>query len=590
MSEMSQDRGPASSRSSICNTSSLLPESMIKILQYSFRFQNKDLFPIYHHKKYKLFRREKVWEYANENVVNVSTVKTDVISGSTQDEFTKDYGRKMGISSHAVAPVARAEFKVAASYAKTKRRAKSKVFSQSRLQVTKLFLRLVQNPFSTYEDLNALLEPEAFEALENIRSREAAERFLRKYGRFYITQAHIGGLRIYESQDTTSSGEDSSAMTLDSQVAAGDQIGVVKNSAAPFSKKSKMFSKESTQNSTIVGTTVGGDPSFFQSSAKEWIQSISEGNYEISHCMFKPLYTLLERGPSTNIGNIRRLLKDAHYSYLEVIGHMGEDKYIQDRTCYFIQNESYQKYYISADNAKPKRISENLCNEEHHELHKKHRILMLHNFFDAGPEKPVSLENMEHVYISLQSVKNGSFFGQRKRNPRATKISLKSDRLSAKNQWYLQEVLNKHGTFFLLSANRKYMLGMKRSRMLRGEEVEELAEESEKKELGQIVESADQNLQSNQLVEEGQRGEDNHDYLVEPPGSNVSSRNVSAQSKSSGGPYYKHKYIMQKYSKGSKKNNVNFMWNFRRYKDQTVPVPTISCPKGPADRITSEES
>ena len=105
------------------------PEMMMKVLLYSFRFQNQSLFPIYNHKKYKIFDEDRVMTYAKANIIDVSTVKTEVISGSSQEEFTQEFGKTLGLEASAVTPLATAEIKASRSTSEKRENKTSRKYS-----------------------------------------------------------------------------------------------------------------------------------------------------------------------------------------------------------------------------------------------------------------------------------------------------------------------------------------------------------------------------------------------------------------------------------------------------------------------------
>jgi hypothetical protein len=320
--------------------------STIKTLQYGFAFQTKELFPLCNHYRHVLFKEEKVRDTIKESLVDVFSHNIDTISGQDENEFTRNYERKVGANAKVeLSTVAKAEFRALHGRSEAVGNSGSKIFSQTRVQVSKKFLKLVTKPFASLDDAREFLEEEAFRELTSIRSVEDAVSFTRKYGLFYIKEAHLGGLRIYESDGSKSTQNDA----VDSLNALGFLAGLQKLIPAGLgfglagSNSTNEQRRQSNQRATALGKTVGGNTSLLTdaSNTSTWMESISEDNLEICQCWFLPIYYMLPQDGPTELTQPRVFLRNAYYKALEKDENNEKKININNNSLYAITNEFY---------------------------------------------------------------------------------------------------------------------------------------------------------------------------------------------------------------------------------------------------------
>lgn len=444
-----------------------LSDSMKKALQYGYTFQNKELFPICNHKRRKLFNFEAISEYANKNLVQTSTLKTDIISGRTQDEFIQDFSLKLGMDANVIAPVAKAEFHAHREFDKGHENHLSTSVSQKRLQVTKTFLN-VDICASDLNDLRRLLDPDAYEYMTNICTPGGGVSFLKWYGQYYLGQVHFGGLRTHDTEENKSSHSRMSKKSTNCRGGIGNVISKASLSCLCSNTEKKNSSKDDGKS---LGATIGGDLSIGNEEVLKWIKSINTRNYGISQCSFQPIYWLLDIN-SEEMSGIRECLKVAHYYMIATLDEYFQQSIVLDKKRYLIYNEAYEhdNYHINStldeagnifmeymDKSSDTKKEDDNPVEAFFDEKRGLDFTVFHNCADA-------YGGSDHTALSVSFEFKRRYLGRRNfwfmRN-QILRLSDKSDRLDKKNHWCLKKI--PHSTkCFILTPDQRYMLGIKR--------------------------------------------------------------------------------------------------------------------------------
>lgn len=128
-------------------------DSIVRTLRCGFRFEEKELFPIYNHARKPIFKEDQVREEIRKSLINVHYDTKDIISGHDVNEFRKDFQGNVGGKTEAnFTPVAKAEFKATRQQSRASGDLNDKVYSQTRVESSK-------KRVSLFESENELLNP-----------------------------------------------------------------------------------------------------------------------------------------------------------------------------------------------------------------------------------------------------------------------------------------------------------------------------------------------------------------------------------------------------------------------------------------------
>ena len=412
----------------------------LQMLQYSFKFRNTNLFPIYKHKKVKIFNEDKIISYAKKNFINTSYVTSDNVNGSNFREFTENYGRTIGVNANMIAPVASAEIKSAASTSYINN--KSKVYSQNRLKVTRKFLRF-RDAIKNETELKDYVKKEIITDMKRINDLDKASSFLSKNGQFFLCQIQIGGLRTYATNNEENILHEKSKEGNSKESNTGAVNPVELNIDHKNTKEDVLM--EAKKENAFKGISLGGSHEHFFASDEKWIKSIDPSNFEICQCQFKPFYKII---PNSVLGPLREARKFLKKIYDESIKPDDEDS-VKSGSKYSIQNLAYKDCYFQDE--KPRcgqtdgpyfRIQENYVGDLEDE--------------NLGPsKKEISIlsdegidEGSDPEYIGVKTWWWGF------------KVSKKinHDRMHVSNQWSL--IHTKHGSYYLIIFDK--MLGLEK--------------------------------------------------------------------------------------------------------------------------------
>ncbi len=429
-------------------------ESIIERLQGSFTSENMNILPVDKHRKHKFFNRSHICRLAKENTTNTTHVEVHEIYGNNLEEFTEEFGQRLGVTISSVLPLAGEEFLSLYKKHQSQKEVQLDYFLQRRILVGLKFV-LLHHSAMTLNDLEHTLNHEVYEKIKNIKSKNAATHFLRMHGLFYVSEAYIGGLRISDNEGmhisyVGESERQSKSCAFPNFICTN--LGTVGN------HKKARFTQRVSKRHRIFGRTVGGEPTLFRESSdmKDWAASLSDENCDISHCKFEPLYTIISSSTDDfHLCDLRKYLKYAH------------DKYIQDKKdaftlmqCggkYIIENDAYSNYCISASISGPQKSLEpehiieiDNLNCQENLIDEKVRTCTWTLSKSCDDDDLVSLEN------------NGDYFGRNKSLWFSWYASIhsKGDGLAHCNQWRLREV---HGSFYMLTFDYKYKLGIQKT-------------------------------------------------------------------------------------------------------------------------------
>lgn len=426
---------------------------------HGYTFQNKNLFPIYNHEKDMLFRHTMISSMTDFSTVETSLVQKVFIRGKTQDEFEEDFGRKLsvqlGVDAKVITPVAKAEFKGQSNVTSRRKNKFATSFSQERIQVTKQFTRLRLFSITTKGSLELFLCDEASKELLKCSQPQKAALFLERFGHYYISHAHFGGLRTYETKDIMAAQDKSLSRSASAEGSLFEKCSLI------CSKTRNQNYAATEDNTKEVGFTSGGEINA-SNDANKWINSIEDGNYDISQCSFQPIYKLIGTDAESPLDVCRKMLKQAHYSMLGLSEQEEDEKIpICSSHQYLIKNYAYDKYCIRPKQEKDGMFPTKFSPRQGLINNKNLVFTVLQNYKSY---------NKEGMNISLQPTHPSTQFLSRKRifsgvlaGKAPLQLSSASDRSDRSNQWCLRRDISMgKKCFYILTPCRKYMLGVKR--------------------------------------------------------------------------------------------------------------------------------